>query len=108
MGGAKNGMRSCVGGTEKPPAMGWDCWKVTKRNLCCWREASTAFPVPVGGSEQQRDLFPEPEAAVYGFRVLQGPAVADADAVEHGGAGMLRRLRYPQASALDHPERADR
>ena len=47
-GGAKNVMRSCVGGTEKPPAMGWDRWKVTKRNLCCWREASTAFPVPVG------------------------------------------------------------
>jgi len=65
-------------------------------------------PCACGGSEQQRDLFPEPEAAVYGFRVLQGPAVADADAVEHGGAGMLRRLRYPQASALDHLERADR
>jgi hypothetical protein len=103
-GGAENVMRSAVGGTENPPAMGGTAGKLRneicaaggRRSLCLWGKRAAQRPIP------------GPEAAVYGFRVLQGPAVAVADAVEHGGAGILRRLRYPQASALDHLERADR
>jgi len=78
----------CVGGREQirdPQVVGrCEVWRVTKRKivLCCWREAS-----PVGEACHQRDLFPDLKLRCMDA-LSAGPCVADA--VEHGGAGILR------------------
>jgi hypothetical protein len=60
------GRRECDaimrGRHRKPPGGGWDRWKVTKRNLCCWREAFSDISVPVGGKRAAERAIPGTEA----------------------------------------------
>jgi hypothetical protein len=88
----KTGLR---GRHQEPFGGGWERlgrFEVTQRK-CCWREAS-GVACPVGESlhpATMGDLFPERDAAVYGFD-LQDPAVADV--VEHPGAACSELLIY--------------
>jgi hypothetical protein len=58
-GGAENVMRSCVGGTENPLAVGGTAGKLRNEICAAGGRRSLTSLCLWGGSEQQRELFPE-------------------------------------------------